>query len=290
MFFFKPKSTQDHSTSTGAKVVTFLNQKGGVGKTTLTFNMAHALAAKGHRVLCLDLDPQANLSLLFGVDLSKEERPSIFQLLINSIKELRPLHVAAMLSESIIQKEKIDLIPSGLDLSGFELTVAGITAPRQLILKKFLESNDLKSMYDYILIDCPPTLGLIVVNILCACDGVIVPFRPDEFSKKGLGHFYEVLGDVGEMGIVKAPEVLMHVPNLVDLRRKQENEDLLSIQNQYQDIKVADPILNKSLIGKAMGQKKSVFAYQSKEYKELQDQFLSMSNDLDKWRGESYVN
>ena len=99
-----------------------------------------------------------------------------------------------------------------------------------MILKKFIENFDLLNEYDYIIVDCPPTLGLLVVNILCASQGVMIPFRADEFSKKGLSHFYNVLDDVAQMGITKTPEVLAHIPNMVDLRRKQEAFDLTDIR------------------------------------------------------------
>ena len=91
-----------------------------------------------------------------------------------------------------------------------------------MILKRFLEKSNILNFYDYVVIDGPPTLGLLVVNILCATDGLLVPFRPDEFSRKGLGHLYGVLENIEDMGITEAPTILAHIPNLVDYRRKQE--------------------------------------------------------------------
>ena len=196
MGIFSNKTNQVSNEKGKGKVLSFLNQKGGVGKTTMAFNTAHALASGGKKVLCIDMDPQANLSLLFGHESITHH---VYHLLLNSIRELAPLHVPVMVMDTITEG-KVDILPAGPELSGFELTVAGISAPRQLILKKIIESNRLLSLYDYIVIDGPPTLGLLVVNIMCASDGLLVPFRPDEFSRVGLGHFYNALDQI-EIGL-----------------------------------------------------------------------------------------
>lgn len=264
------------------KVVAFINQKGGVGKTTMAFNCAHALAKRGKRVLAIDLDPQANLSLLFGVEAEVEERFHIHHLMVNSVRELKALHVPAMLQDVLVEGE-VDLLPAGQELSGFELTVAGVNFPRQLILKKFLEKNALLERYDYIVIDCPPTLGLLVVNCLCAANGVIVPFRPDEFSRKGLNHLNEVLADIDDMGVVVAPEVLAHVPNLVDVRRKQEEDDLARIANDVGAKNVMAPFFNRAQLVKSQAARKSVYDFNAKEFLPLQQQFNAMAELIDNW-------
>ncbi len=264
------------------KIISFINQKGGVGKTTMAFNAAFALAKNGHKVLTIDLDPQANLSLLFKA----QSNFNIYHLMLNSIKELKMLHVPALLG-SVLQRGDVDLLPSGQELSGFDLTVGNINAPRQLILKKFIELNNLKDRYDYIIIDCPPTLGLLVINALCASDGVIIPFRPDDFSLKGLEHFYQVIEDIKDMGIVKAPEVFLHVPNLVDLRRKQESDDLkkiiLAIDAQLGEGKVFSPFLNKAGLVKSLSNRKSVFDFKNQDFSELQDKFSGVAQKIEEW-------
>jgi chromosome partitioning protein len=265
------------------KVLSFINQKGGVGKTTMSFNVAHALKEKGKKVLAIDLDPQGNLSMLFH---AHENDYNIFHLMVNSIKELKVLHSPAHVS-NVIKKSLVDCLPGGQELSGFDLTVASINAPRQLILKKFIEQNQLLSRYDYIIIDCPPTLGLLVINALCASDGVIVPFRPDDFSSKGLDYLYQVLEDVKDMEIVKVPEIVLHVPNLVDLRRKQESEDLTKIVNKIESSlggeKIYGAFMNKTPLVKSLAEKKSVFDFKNKEFKDLQDDFLGMAQKIEEW-------
>jgi chromosome partitioning protein len=274
-----------------AKIIAFLNQKGGVGKTTMAFNTAHALAHVGKKVLCVDMDPQSNLSHLFGVEPTEIESGNIFNLLINSVRELKPLHTGLLTQETILREGSVDLIPSSQDLSGFELSVAGISAPRQLILKNLFEKNGLTQMYDFIIIDSPPTLGLLVVNILCASSGVMVPFRPDEFSRKGLTHFYQVLEDIEEMGVTRPPQVLAHIPNLVDARRKQESDDLKMICSELEEAfgkgTVVDPFYNRTLLVKSLAKKKSVFDFSAKEFRPLQEQFNILAQRAIEMKGKS---
>jgi chromosome partitioning protein len=276
--FLKKFETQDVPQG---KVIALMNQKGGVGKTTMAFNMAHALANTGKKVLCIDMDPQFNFSSLFNI-LPEENSTNIFHLLVNSIKELRALHSEALLSEVVKKASKnIDIIPAGQELSGFELTVAGINSPRQLILKKFIEKNELNERYDYIVIDGPPTLGLLVVNILCATNGVLFPFIPDSFSEQGLKNILQVVEDIEDMGITETPKNLGYIPNLFEARRKQSNSDFDGIKERFSNAPVFQPFSNKAYFAKSMASKKSVFDYEASQYKELQEQFLQMAESVD---------
>jgi chromosome partitioning protein len=285
MGLFSRQNDQDLG---NGKVVALLNQKGGVGKTTMAFNTAHALATRGHKVLCIDMDPQANLSLLFGHQRNQTQY-NIFHLLINSVRELKALHTPILFSEIVEHVEGesggIDLLPAGQELSGFELSVAGISAPRQLIFKRFLEKNLILKSYDYVIIDGPPTLGLLVVNILSAAHGLIIPFQPDQFSHMGLEHFHEAIEDIEDMGITDAPKILGYIPNLVENRRKQVKQDFDMIRTQLQGAPVFEGFSNKVQLAKSGANKKSVFAYQSKDFKELQDKFLSMADHIHKGLG-----
>lgn len=286
MFKFLSQKASDAlaAQDSSGSVIALMNQKGGVGKTTMAFNLAHAFAHQGKKVLCLDMDPQGNFSSLFGFE-AEEGRHHIYHLLLNSLKELKPLHTAILPHDVIVSFETapgihIDLLPSGQELSGFELTVAGINAPRQLILKKFIEKFSLRSQYDVIVIDGPPTLGLLVVNILCACDGVLYPFVPDRFSEQGLKNILQVVEDIDEMGITTTPKNLGYIPNLFDIRRKQANTDLISIKDVLGEATVFEPFLNKVQFGKSLASRKSVFDYKSAEYKGLQGQFNKMAHSV----------
>lgn len=277
--FFKPST---EVSGPEGKVVALMNQKGGVGKTTMAFNLAHAFAHQGKKVLCLDMDPQSNFSSLFNLEYS-DDRRNIYHLLVNSVKELKALHTGTLLSDVILKaEENIDVLPSGQELSGFELTVAGINAPRQLILKKFIEKYNLRSQYDVIVIDGPPTLGLLVVNILCASDGVLYPFVPDRFSEQGLKNIQQVVADIADMEITSTPKNLGYIPNLFDVRRKQANSDLVQIKESLGEATMHEPFTNKVQFGKSLAQRKSVFHYKSSEYKDLQKQFVTMTETVQK--------
>jgi chromosome partitioning protein len=272
--------TSQNTQKTSGKVIALMNQKGGVGKTTMAFNLAHAFNHQGKKVLSIDMDPQANFSSLFDLPVD-EDRKNIHHLLINSVKELKALHTPTFLNDVIFRgQDGIDLIPSGQELSGFELTVAGINGARQLILKKFIEKFDLRSQYDVIIIDGPPTLGLLVVNILCAVDGVLYPFVPDRFSEQGLKNIQQVVEDIAEMEITTTPKNLGYIPNLFDTRRKQANEDLEQIKATLGEATIHGPFTNKVQFGKSLAQKKSVFHYKSNEYKDLQMQFMAMTETV----------
>jgi chromosome partitioning protein len=275
------KTTEAKTTSQG-KVIALMNQKGGVGKTTMAFNLAHAFAHQGKKVLCLDMDPQGNFTSLFDIE-SPEKH--IHHLLINSVKDLKALHTATLLSDVVIKTKQeegvsIDLLPAGQELSGFELTVAGINAPRQLILKKFIEKYELRSLYDVIVIDGPPTLGLLVVNILCAADGILYPFVPDRFSEQGLKNIQQVVSDIADMEITSIPKNLGYIPNLFDVRRKQATEDLAHIKETLGEATVFEAFTNKVQFGKSLAQRKSVFHFKSADYKDLQRQFTTMTETV----------
>jgi chromosome partitioning protein len=275
--FFKadPKAS-----SPSGKIIALMNQKGGVGKTTMAFNLAHAFAHQGKKVLCIDMDPQGNFSSLFGVEAPEKH---IHHLLINSLRELKALHTPTLISDVLVKTDEgIHLIPSGQELSGFELTVAGINAPRQLVLRKFIEKFELRAQYDVIVIDGPPTLGLLVVNILCATDGVLYPFVPDRFSEQGLKNIQQVVADIADMEITSTPINLGYIPNLFDTRRKQAGQDLEHIKSHLKEATVHEAFTNKVQFGKSLAARKSVFHFKSAEYKDLQRQFTIMTETVHK--------
>jgi chromosome partitioning protein len=160
--------------------IAVMNQKGGVGKTTTTVNLSAALARSGKKVCVIDLDPQAHASTHLGIEQSPEQ-PSLYDVLVHSV----PLPKVRSQVE-----ENLTIIPSSIDLAAAEVELAGVVG-RELLLRDLLAEDEQRS--DYIVMDCPPSLGVLTLNALTAADEVIVPLQPHFLSLHGMSKLFETV-------------------------------------------------------------------------------------------------
>lgn len=165
------------------KIMSMANQKGGVGKTTTAINLSASLAAAEKRTLLIDCDPQGNATSGMGINDEAIRKKNLYHCLI----ENRPLR------EVIVETQvpHLDLVPANQDLVGIELEFISLE-DREKRLRSLL--RDLKTVYEYILIDCPPSLGFLTVNALVASDCLIVPLQCEYFAMEGLGHLLTTMG------------------------------------------------------------------------------------------------
>jgi chromosome partitioning protein len=167
-----------------AKTLAIANQKGGVGKTTTAVNLASLLAAYGHRTLLVDLDPQGNASMGLGFGRERTER-NTYHVLMDG-EDVREIIQAT-------QVEKLGLLPASIDLTGAELELADVQG-RETVLREAL--LPVKRDYEFILIDCPPSLGLLTLNGLTAADGVLIPVQAEFYALAGVALLLNTLAGV----------------------------------------------------------------------------------------------
>jgi chromosome partitioning protein len=203
-----------------ASVIAFANQKGGVAKTTSTLNLAVALAEVGKRILTVDLDPQGNLTMSQGLNPDTIER-SMYDVLVHRL----PL-------DQVLHKGEIDLAVSSIDLAGAELALSSMIGRERALERALLPA---KAEYDYILIDTPPSLGLLTINALVASDGVIVPVQCEYLSLRGLVQLENTLSMIREN---LNPHVAIQgiLPTMFDGRTLHAREAVEILQENFGDL------------------------------------------------------
>ena len=201
-------------------MIAFANQKGGVAKTTTTLNLAVAFAETGHRVLCIDLDPQGNLTMSQGIDPDKVEK-SLYDVLVNDMP----------ISE-IIQHREIDIAVASIDLAGAEIAMS-TKIGRERSLEKAL--REVAGDYDFICIDTPPSLGLLTINALTAATKVIVPVQCEYLSMRGLVQLQNTLKMIQEN---LNPDVRIEgiLPTMLDSRTVHAKEAVEILEENFGDL------------------------------------------------------
>jgi chromosome partitioning protein len=213
-----------------ARVVAFANQKGGVAKTTTTLAIGAALTEMGLRVLAVDLDPQGALSYSMGVD------PDLVDETINDVLVRRiPI-------EKVITTRECDLVPSNIDLAGAEAVLLAKTG-REYALERAL--RDVIGRYDFVLIDCPPSLGILTINGLTAAEEVFVPLQCEALSHRGVGQLLETLNDIRRFTNPHL-EIGGLIPTMYDGRSRHAREVLADVGQRY-GVNVMEPPVRKSI-------------------------------------------
>jgi chromosome partitioning protein len=203
-----------------AQVIAFANQKGGVAKTTTTLNLAVAFKERGFRVLVIDLDPQGNLTMSQGLNPDTIER-SMFDVLVHKL----PI-------QEVVHHVEVDLAVSSIDLAGAELALSSLIGRERALEKALLP---VRPEYDYILVDTPPSLGLLTINALVASNGVIVPVQCEYLSLRGLVQLENTLSMIRE-NLNPHVEIAGILPTMYDTRTLHSREAIEILEENFGDL------------------------------------------------------
>ena len=201
------------------KIIAVANQKGGVGKTTTAITLSSLLAKKGKKVILVDADPQGNATS--GVGIEKEVQKSVYELLVEDVE----------LDETLIQSsiKNLKVCPSNINLAGAEVELVSMMS-REQRLKEKLENA--KAEYDYIIIDCPPSLGLITLNAFTAADSVLIPIQCEYYALEGLGQLMNTINLV-KKHLNKDIEIEGALLTMYDIRTNLSNQVVKEVKNYF---------------------------------------------------------
>jgi len=213
-----------------AKVVSFSNQKGGVGKTTSCVNIAAAVAKKGKKVLVIDLDPQGNATSGLGVSKSKAKR-TIYDVIIGRCEA----------KEAVIKTkfQNLSVIPSTIDLAGAELELYDLEDGTNFTDK--LAIDDVKEQFDYIFIDCPPSLGMLTVKALSSSDGIVIPMQCEFYSLEGMSQLLNTVKKIRQM-YNPSLQIVGILLTMYNGRLTLTNQVVAELRKYYQDLIFKVPI------------------------------------------------
>lgn len=203
------------------KVISIANQKGGVGKTTTAINVATIIAKKNKKVLLIDADPQGNASS--GLGLEKNVENSLYDVLINEVDIMQTLQ------ETEIKNLKV--CPSNMDLAGAEVELVSLMSREQRLKEKL---DEVKDEFDYIFIDCPPSLGLITLNAFTASDSVLIPIQCEFYALEGLGQLLNTINLV-KKHLNKGLEIEGAVLTMYDIRTNLSNQVVKEVKRYFND-------------------------------------------------------